>query len=161
MKLRKKSDKSKEDSVEEPMPQMPNPMEGEEQPMEQPPMDMGNEPQPMGDEMGNGGEPMMPQGDMGGDDEITSIFNNLTDTDKKAAKNYISSLLDREESQGQGGEMEPQAEMPMESISLTKKQLSKIYEQFGINNLDDESKEKKVEKVKNVNKKSPFRAPKF
>lgn len=129
--------------------------------MEQPPMDMGNEPQPMGDEMGNGGEPMMPQGDMGGDDEITSIFNNLTDTDKKAAKNYISSLLDREESQGQGGEMEHQAEMPMESISLTKKQLGKIYEQFGINNLDDESKEKKVEKVKNVNKKSPFRAPKF
>lgn len=130
--------------------------------MDQPPMDTGNEPQPMGDDMGNGDEPMMPQDNMGGgDDEITSIFNNLTDTDKKAAKNYISSLLDREESQGQGGEMEPQAEMPMEGISLTKKQLGKLYEQFGINALDDESKEKKVEKVKNVSKKSPFRAPRF
>ena len=131
--------------------------------MEQPPMDMGNEPQPMGDDMGNGGEPMMPQDNMGGgDDEITSIYNNLTPTDQEAAKNYMRSLSDREESQVQGGEMEPQAEMPMEGISLTKKQLGKLYEQFGINCLDDDGrKEEKVEKVKNVSKKSPFRAPKF
>lgn len=108
--------------------------------------------------------PMDDGADMGGNgdgDDTMSLFNKLTDTDKKAARGYIESMLDREESQNATGD-DPQnqnQEIPMESVSFSKGQLKKIYEQFGEVGLDRELDARTLEKKRNVSKKSPFSSP--
>lgn len=68
------------------------------------PMMGGGDPNPMGgDTPDMGGEEMSPMSDdtdMGDDDEITSLFNSLSDENKKAAKKYIESMVDDDNHNG-------------------------------------------------------------
>lgn len=135
-------------------PSGPDPMAGED------PMMGGDEPMPGdGEDMG---------GDEGsGDDSTMSLFDQLSDTDKEAARSYIESMLNKDESQPdnqeapEGGDM-PQ--MPMESVIFTKGQLKKLNEDIGLGmdtERDDKKLEKRTEKTNKRVKSSPFNSPKF
>lgn len=122
--------------------------------------------------MGGGDEPMPGDGeDMGGDegsgdDSTMSLFDQLSDTDKEAARSYIESMLNKDESQpeNQGPEGGDMPQMPMESVIFTKGQLKKLNEDIGLG-MDAERDEKRLTKrTDKTNKKvksSPFNSPKF
>lgn len=164
MKLPKRSNQEEEETFEQPQQfEQPEEFGG---PQGVPPTD---EMEPQGPDMSQM-EPGMPDdqmpmdngADMGGNgdvDDIVSLLNKLTDTDKKAAKGYIESMIDREESQN-GADSDPQnQEVQTESVSFSKGQLKKIYEQFGEIGLDRELDARKLEKKRKVSKKSPFSSP--
>lgn len=126
---------------------------------------MGGEPPMDGSDMG--GEPPM-DGPEGGDDSTMSLFNQLSDEDKEAARGYIESMLSRDETQDaadeMGGEpMPPQDGGPMmESFIFSKKQIKSINENL-LPTEPEEKDDKQLEKRKgqNLTKKSPFKSPKF
>ena len=89
-----------------------------------------------------------------------SIINQLSDEDREAVRAYAESMLDTH------NEQEPAPEEPMmESVMFTKKQLNKLFENFGPT--EDEIQRNKKNKPLNqkkertVSSKSPFNAPKF
>lgn len=112
----------------------------------------------------------------GGDDSTASIIDQLSDEDKEAVRNYAKSLLNRDETPDQGGDMEmadtedPNAAAPAPDqaqggvmMEITKGRLKKVQkylnEKFRDND-DDEEDERKQKKVKkNFGKKSPFDSP--
>ena len=126
-----------------------------------------------GDSMGDdpmGGDPGM-EGGEAGDDSTMSLFNQLSDEDKEAARGYIESMLTRDESNGgdMGGEEPPmggpqdQGGAPMmESFVFSKKQLRSINEYLPVTDIkkrDEKVNDKK--KGNNTPRKSPFNSPKF
>ena len=162
------------------------PMDG---PMGGPDGGMGGDVPPGGDgqldpnmgEPGMGEEPPMdgPEGE-GEDDSTMSLFNQLSDEDKEAARGYIESMLSRDEESGPaaGGEEQPMGgpdamggpndmggdpnAAPMMEVVFTKKQLNKLSENL-ITTEPEDRREKSVEKKKGngLAKKSPFNSPKF
>ena len=112
------------------------------------------------------GEGMEPQGDMeigndmGGDmsdmgnseptgktKEIMDTVNSISEKDQDTLLAYARSLKDAsDESNNDMGEQKPQ--MPMESVILTKGQLKKLNEEFGIENLSGGEKENKPNEKK-------------
>lgn len=135
---------------------------------EQPPMD-GQDPMMGGDPNMSEQPPMMdgdpnmseqPPMDSNSNDSTTSIINQLSDEDREAVRAYAESMLDTH------NEQEPAPEEPMmESVMFTKKQLNKLFENFGPT--EDEIQRNKKNKPLNqkkertVSSKSPFNAPKF
>ena len=128
----------------------------------------------MGGGPGMEGEPPMnePEGEEG-DDSTMSLFNQLSDEDKKAARGYIESMISRDESNGpeDGGEMppmdgpeggDPNASPMMETVIFRKGQLRAINENL-LTTQPEDDKNNAVEKKKGgkLNKKSPFNSPKF
>ena len=128
-----------------------------------------------GDGMEPAGEPMPdmggePEGGEGSGDDTMSLFDELSDEDKEAARKYIESMLTRDESQegtDMGNEMPDMGgapQMPMESVIFTKGQLKKINESLGAG-MDDEKDDKKLtqrtEKTNSKVKSSPFNSPRF
>lgn len=141
-----------------------NGMEGE-MPMEDPSMNDTN----MGSEIDGGME-----GDMADSTAVDStmeIINKLTEKDKKAVEAYAESLLSSDETytNDETGETDEQIpdglnmEQPVnESFIFTKKQLSKLMENFGPTNDELEKKENNTSKMKkNTVRNSPFNSPKF
>lgn len=130
---------------------------------------MGADPNMMGDPNMQGAPDMGNVPDMGNDaqqeqgssDDTVSLFNKLSDDDKEAARSYIESMLDKEGSEKESEE--PQPQMPTESVIFTKKQVNKLNEEFGIQNLskEKETNQKKMDSVKNKTKNSPFSSPSF
>ena len=133
----------------------------------------GPDPMAGGDPMMGGGDAPMPDGDgMGGeegsgDDSTMSLFDQLSDEDKEAARSYIESMLNKDESQPdnqeapEGGDM-PQ--MPMESVIFTKGQLKKLNEDIGLGIDTERDKKNLMKRTEKTNKKvksSPFNSPKF
>ena len=128
-------------------------------------LDPGMEEPPMGE------EPPMDGGADGGDDSTMSLFNQLSDEDKEAARGYIESMLQRDETGGEPSEEggEPMGEEPapegqeppmMESVIFKKSQLKKIHENLIPTELEKDPD--KVEKKKNkTSGKSPFNSPIF
>ena len=118
---------------------------------------------PMPDDMGG-----MPENGEGSGDDTMSMFNELSTEDKEAARKYIESMLNKDESQENNDEVDGPSneieQMPMEAVIFTKGQLKKINENIGIN-IDDEKTEKilskRTDKTKNKVKNSPFNSPKF
>lgn len=109
------------------------------------------------------GEPEMDNMGGSGDDTL-SLFNQLTDTDKKAARSYIESMLSRDEQNSAPEQPIPNQGMPMESVIVTKKQLKKMNEEFGANALSsdkDKEQEKSEKKLHVKSTDSPFTPPKF
>ena len=128
-----------------------------------------------GDGMEPAAEPMPdmggePEGGEGSGDDTMSLFDELSDEDKEAARKYIESMLTRDESQegsDMGNEMPDMGgapQMPMESVIFTKGQLKKINESLGAG-MDDEKDDKKLtqrtEKTNSKVKSSPFNSPRF
>ena len=119
-----------------------------------------------------GGEPPMdgPDGGAeGGDDSTMSLFNQLSDEDKEAARGYIESMLNRDESQS-GDDMgdEPPMGGPdggpdggpmMENY----RRYGRIYENLPVTDLYNKKEKNTNEKKKGtgVSKKSPFNSPRF
>ena len=166
---------------------------------------MGGDPSMMGgDPNAMGGDPSMMGGDpnamdggpdpmgedpnaMGGEDEITSLINQLDDDDREAARKYIKSMIDRKNEEGgdaQGpdaemgmdgqdpqmgpeagmGEQAPQPPM-MESIKITKKQALQLFENIDFNEFDNQETQRdrvvgKKEKP-SIKPNSPFSSPLF
>ena len=136
---------------------------------------MGGDPS-MGMDPNMGGEPMpddmgaAPEGGEGSGDDTMSLFDELSDEDKEAARKYIESMLNKDESQegsDMGNEMPDMGgapQMPMESVIFTKGQLKKINESLGAG-MDDERDDKKLakrtEKTNSKVKSSPFNSPRF
>ena len=130
-----------------------------------PNMDMGADPM--------GGDPSMDGGQ--GDDSTMSLFNQLSDEDKEAARGYIESMLDRSETHqdSEGGEMDTIDDQPpmggeqqgpmMESFTFKKRDIKKINEALSIMEPEEKKTRKGFEKKmgKSVNKKSLFNSPKF
>lgn len=154
------------------MPSTPN-MDGGEPPMNgqdsnmnnmEPPMDSG-EP-PINDTMGDG-DPFMGNSDMDSeglstDDSTISIINQLSDVDREAVRAYAESMLNKGD---ENTPDMPQNEPVMESVIFSKKQLKKLFENFGPTE-DELQKDKNNDtlsrkKQKTVSKKSPFNSPKF
>lgn len=147
---------------------------------------MGGEPPMDGMADGNGqldpgmGDAPMPDdggesadGAEGGDDSTMSLFNQLSDEDKEAARGYIESMLQRDEEKnddGMGEDMpenepieEPDGQEPpmMESVIFKKSQLEHIHENLMATELEkDVDKVEKKKKSKSSNK-SPFNSPNF
>jgi len=120
------------------------------------------------------GQPMDEPNDMGGNeegDDTVSLFNQLSDDDKEAARSYIQSMLKKDGGDEEGEEMPPMGdEQPMgneqqpmmETVIFKKSQLKKINEVFGIENNERKEEDKPLDKkVSKSNKKSPFNSPKF
>jgi hypothetical protein len=138
-----------------------NGMEGE-MPMEDPSMNDTN----MDSEFDGGME-----GDMTDSTEVDStmeIINKLSEKDKKAVEAYAESLLSSDEANtnDETDEQIPDGldmEQPVnESFIFTKKQLSKLMENFGPTNDELEKKENNTSKMKkNTVRNSPFNSPKF
>ena len=153
---------------------------------------MGDMPTDMGQTMdnGNGMEGEMPMedrsmndtnmdseidGGMEGDmadsmavDSTMEIINKLSEKDKKAVEAYAESLLSSDEANtnDETDEQIPDGldmEQPVnESFIFTKKQLTKLMENFGPTNDELEKKENNTSKMKkNTVKNSPFNSPKF
>jgi hypothetical protein len=129
---------------------------------EQPPMDgqdpnMGEQPPMDGQDPNMGEQPPM---DGNNDDSTISIINQLSDEDREAVRAYAESMLDTSIEQ----ESTPEQSM-MESIVFTKKQLNKLFENFGPT--EDEIQRNKKNKPLNqkkertVSSKSPFNSPRF
>ena len=141
-----------------------NGMEGE-MPMEDPSMNDAN----MGSEIDGGIEDDMI--DSTSVDSTMEIINKLSEKDKKAVEAYAESLLssDETDTNDETGETDEQIpdglnmEQPVnESFIFTKKQLSKLMENFGPTNDELEKKENNTSKMKkNTVRNSPFNSPKF
>ena len=141
-----------------------NGMEGE-MPMEDPSMNDAN----MGSEIDGGIEDDMI--DSTSVDSTMEIINKLSEKDKKAVEAYAESLLssDETDTNDETGETDEQIpdglnmEQPVnESFIFTKKQLSKLIENFGPTNDELEKKENNTSKMKkNTVRNSPFNSPKF
>ena len=141
-----------------------NGMEGE-MPMEDPSMNDAN----MGSEIDGGMEGDMT--DSTAVDSTMEIINKLSEKDKKAVEAYAESLLssDETDTNDETGETDEQIpdglnmEQPVnESFIFTKKQLSKLMENFGPTNDELEKKENNTSKMKkNTVRNSPFNSPKF
>jgi hypothetical protein len=137
---------------------------GEQMPMDGP--NMGDEQMPMDDpNMGveqppmDGQDPMMGDQNMGGDDSTMSIINQLNDEDREAVRAYAESMLGSQDSNEQ-----PMGEPMMESVIFTKKQMDKLFENFGPTEDElhkDNTNSLSKKKTQNVSKKSPFNSPKF
>lgn len=152
---------------EAPMPEAPMPTE----PM--PPTEdagMMNDVAPMSDTDSMGGDMSMDGGS--GDpkaDYIKKMIDNLPPEDLKAAEGYIESL--GKDNGGDAGDASAMGNdqmgggMPMgESVIFTKRQLTRLNEDFGIENLNrTKEDDNRVEKKKNANvhRNSPFCSPKF
>lgn len=151
-------------------------------PMEDPSMGGGMDDGQLNPDMGvdpmGGEEPPMDGGEGGetGDDSTMSLFNQLSDDDKEAARGYIESMLSRDEgNKGDMGGEEPMPEGPtgpeggpgdagapmMESFVFSKKQIRTLNENLPVMDMkkDDVVNDKK--KGGNTPKKSPFNSPKF
>jgi hypothetical protein len=101
-----------------------------------------------------GGDP-----NMGGDDSTISIINQLSDSDREAVRAYAESMLNNANEEPNNSEESP----VMESVIFSKKQLKKIFENFGPTE-DELEKNKNTyskKKTKTVSNKSPFNSPKF
>ena len=138
-----------------------NGMEGE-MPMEDPSMNDAN----MDTEIDGGMEGDMT--DSTAVDSTMEIINKLSEKDKKAVEAYAESLLssDETDTNDETDEQIPDGlnmEQPVnESFIFTKKQLSKLMENFGPTNDELEKKENNTSKMKkNTVKNSPFNSPKF
>lgn len=153
--------------------------------MEDPAMGGGDgvlDPNMGGDPAMDGGMPPMDGEDpMGGgeagDDSTMSLFNQLSDEDKEAARGYIESMLSRDEGNGgdMGGEEPPmggedpmaapdaQGGAPMmETVIFTKGQLRQLNENMMTMKDDEEDDTVNTKKKgKSLGKKSPFNSPKF
>jgi hypothetical protein len=111
------------------------------------------------------------EGDMTDSTEVDStmeIINKLSEKDKKAVEAYAESLLSTDETNtnDETDEQIPDGldmEQPVnESFIFTKKQLSKLMENFGPTNDELEKKENNTSKMKkNTVRNSPFNSPKF
>ena len=100
-------------------------------------------------------------------------FRSYQGQDKEDLSKWVEGMLDSildDSDAGIGDESEPDMEMPedepmpqMESVIFTKKQLNKLNEEFGIENLSSKKEdETKVEKKQNSkNKNTPFSNPKL
>lgn len=147
-----------------------------------PGMDMGNEPNMMGNDTGMGMEDPMMGGEQNPERARKEIqknigkacadFRSYQGQDKEDLTKWVEGMLDSilddsdagigDESEPEMGEEEPVPQM--ESVIFTKKQLNKINEEFGIENLSDKKDDtKKAEKVKSNknNNNTPFNNPKL
>lgn len=138
-----------------------NGMEGE-MPMEDPSMNDTN----MDSEIDGGMEGDMT--DSTAVDSTMEIINKLSEKDKKAVEAYAESLLssDETDTNDETDEQIPDGlnmEQPVnESFIFTKKQLSKLMENFGPTSDELEKKENNTSKMKkNTVRNSPFNSPKF
>ena len=176
----------------EPMPQDPNMNtdQGMQDPMAQggdpsmmgdadPSMDMGGDPgmeDPMmgGNNMGQGeGNPDRQRKEIQKNiGKACADFRNYQGQDKEDLSKWVEGMLDSildDSNAGIGDESEPDMDMSeepapqMESVIFTKKQLDKLNEEFGIENLsskkEDETKIEKKQNTKNNN--TPFSNPKL
>lgn len=150
-------------------PDMEQPMGGSEDlnaetPMEGPNMDDQNMEPEMGGDMGS--EAPSPESD-----STMDIINQLSEKDKKAVEAYAESLLSSDEtkndqSNGEEEIMPDGLDMEQtvnESFIFTKKQLTKLMENFGPTNDELEKKdERNLSKMKkNTVRNSPFNSPRF
>jgi hypothetical protein len=102
-------------------------------------------------------------------DKTMEIINKLSDKDKKTVEAYAESLLSNDEDKNDESEDEQipdglNMEQPVnESFIFTKKQLTKLMENFGPTNDELEKDKKEVESKmnKNSSKNTPFNSPKF
>ena len=136
----------------------PNAMGGVPNAMGEDPNAMGGDPNAMGgDPNAMGDDPNADGGD--GSDDTASIINQLSDTDKEAVRSYAKSMLNKSDSQQENGDAGNQP--MMESVVFTKKQLSKIQENFGpsqdelMKKNDRKGLPKKISKLGS----SPFNSP--
>lgn len=130
---------------------------------------------PMGGEMGDGMDgglgagPQIDGGAQGGGDDINGIYNQLSDTDKKAVRSYAESMLSRDEDKNNDGIPDAGGMgdgMPMQETFIFKKsQLDEMNENFGpmADELDDrqEDRKKNNKRFKDGKGNSPFKSPKF
>lgn len=104
------------------------------------------------------------------DDSTMSLFNKLSPDDQKAARAYMESMLQRDETEGadMGGTEEPAAPAPDQAgqgvmMEITKGRLKKVQkrlnEKLKGNDRDDEKKPRNGEKVDKKNYGSPFDTP--
>ncbi len=130
------------------------------------------EPEMNVEKMGNTDDNMNMEPDMSmnmENNKTMEILNQLSDKDKEAVEAYAESLLSKDEDKTE--ENTEDAPIPdglnmegpvNESFIFTKKQLSKLMENFGPTNDELEKKDNKVSKIKkHTIKNSPFNSPKF
>ena len=144
---------------------------------------MGGDPGMMGDDQNAMGEDPNAMGEdpnaMGGEgtgDDTMSIINQLSDTDREAVRAYAESMLNRDETQGEGGgepadggddlPIDANGQPMMEKVIFTKNQLRMINEELGLNSQPkdkDEKNQKPLQKKTSntTSKKSPFNPPRF
>ena len=136
----------------------PNAMGGDPNAIGGDPNAMGEDPNAMGgDPNAMGGDPNADVGD--GSDDTASIINQLSDTDKEAVRSYAKSMLNKSDSQQENGDAGNQP--MMESVVFTKKQLSKIQENFGPSQDELMKKNDRKGLPKKISKSgsSPFNSP--
>lgn len=129
---------------------------------EMPPMDSEINQQPPMDDGGMGGnEDMTPPE---GGSEIDDVFNQLSDTDKKATLSYAQSLLDRSEEEkseshvpDDGGMQHNSPIQPMREFRKINGRL--VREEFGIMNQSKEKSGKASNKKLKAHPNSPFSSP--
>ena len=136
---------------------------------------MGEDPNEMGEDPNAIGEDPNEMGGEGAGDDTMSIINQLSDTDREAVRADAESMLNRDETQGEGGgepadggddlPIDANGQPMMEKVIFTKNQLRMINEELGLNSqLKDNSDDKKPLQKKTTNttsKKSPFNPPRF
>lgn len=130
-------------------------------------MDIGNQGMPP---MGDGMEQRLPMdGDGGmmppeGNSEIDGVYNQLSDTDKKATLSYAQSLLDRSEEEKSestmpeaGGMQSNPPAQPMQEFRKINGRL--VREEFGIMAQNGDGSKKVSNKKPKIHPKSPFSSP--